>query len=156
MPSPFRLSSLDSGFGLANVLCGLDRQGWITFLAALLLALITLFAGYDHVDLLGAASIDLPQQAGIPCLFAAVATALAEAQLASNDRQRSEAIRARAEDFAREESDRAAEERERAARSEQRQARALRAGALVWLNPTPLNRRFLELVAAELAESVQP
>jgi hypothetical protein len=27
---------------------------------------------------------------------------------------------------------------------------------LVWLNPTPLNRRFLELVAAELGESVQP
>jgi hypothetical protein len=26
---------------------------------------------------------------------------------------------------------------------------------LVWLNPTPLNRRFLELVAAELAENVQ-
>jgi hypothetical protein len=25
-----------------------------------------------------------------------------------------------------------------------------------FLNPTPLNRRFLELVAAELAESVQP
>jgi hypothetical protein len=61
---------------------GLDRQGWITFLAALLLALITLFAGRlfpaysPHVDLLGAASIDLPQQAGIPCLAAAVATAI--------------------------------------------------------------------------------
>ncbi len=38
---------------------GFNRQGWITALAALLLALITLFAGYDHVDLLGAASVDL-------------------------------------------------------------------------------------------------
>jgi hypothetical protein len=76
MPLPFRLSSLDSGFGLANVLCGLDRQGWITFLAALLLALITLFAGYDHVDLLGAASIGIPQQSAIPCIAAAVATAI--------------------------------------------------------------------------------
>ena len=155
---------------LANVLFGLDRQGWITFFAAILLALITLFAGYDHVDLLGASSIDLPQQAGIPCLFAAVATAFTEAQLASNDRQESAVIRAGAEDFATEESDRAAQERifaseerdradqerERAACSEQRQARALRAGALVWLNPTPLNRRFLELVAAELGERVQP
>ncbi|MBM5828083.1 MAG: hypothetical protein FJ050_08550 [Cyanobacteria bacterium M_surface_7_m2_040] len=154
MPLQLHTDSLDPGFELANVVCGLDRQGWITFFAAILLALITLFAGYDHVSILGAASVDLPQQAGIPCIAAAVAAAFAEAQLASNDRQRSEAIRARAEDFAREESDRAAEERERAARSEQRQARALRAGALVWLNPTPLNRRFLELVAAELAERV--
>ena len=30
----------------------LDRQGWITLLAAVLLALITLFASYDHIDLL--------------------------------------------------------------------------------------------------------
>ena len=56
-----RWFSLDSGFGLANVLCGLDRQGWITVFAALLLALITLFTSYTHVDLLGAASVDLPQ-----------------------------------------------------------------------------------------------
>jgi len=156
MPRLFWWASLDSGFGLARLVLGFDRQGWITVFAALLLALITLFAGYDHVDLLGAASIDLPQQAGIPCIAAALATAVAEAQLASNDRQTSAAIRARAENSAREESDRAAEERERAALSEQRQARALRAGALVWLNPTPLNRRFLELVAAELADNIQP
>jgi len=58
------------------VLCGLDRQGWITFFAAILLALITLFAGYDHISILGAASVDLPQQAGIPCIAAAVATAI--------------------------------------------------------------------------------
>jgi hypothetical protein len=121
----FRWFSLDSGFVLANVLSGLDRQGWITFFAAILLALITLFAGYDHVDLLGAASVDLPQQAGIPCIAAAVATAFADAQLASNDRQESAAIRAGAEDFAREESDRAAEERNRA--TEERERAALRA-----------------------------
>ena len=41
---------------------GFDRQGWITVFAALLLALITLFPSYTHVDLLGAASVDLPQQ----------------------------------------------------------------------------------------------
>ena len=51
---------------------GFDRQGWITVFAALLLALITLFTSYDHVDILGAASFDLPQQAGIPCIAAAV------------------------------------------------------------------------------------
>jgi hypothetical protein len=32
-----------SGFGLATVVLGYDRQGWITVFAALLLALITLF-----------------------------------------------------------------------------------------------------------------
>ena len=49
------------------------------------------------------------------------------------------------------ERDRAAEKRERAARSDRIQARALRAGALVWLEPSVLQRRFLTLVAAELA-----
>ena len=53
-----------------------DRQGWITVFAALLLGLITLLTSYSHVDLLGAASVDLPQQAGIPCIAAAVATAI--------------------------------------------------------------------------------
>ena len=85
-----------SGFGLATVVLGFDRQGWITVFAALLLALITLFTNYTHVDLLGAASVDLPQQAGIPCIAAAVAAAVAEAQLASNRRAESAAIRDRA------------------------------------------------------------
>ena len=58
------------------MLIGFDRQGWITVFAALFLALITLFTNYTHVDLLGAASVDLPQQAGIPCIAAAVAAAL--------------------------------------------------------------------------------
>jgi len=71
-----------------------DRQGWLTAVAAVLLALITLFIGYSHVDLLGAASIDLPQQAGIPCIDAALATALAEAQLETNLRFESAAISA--------------------------------------------------------------
>jgi hypothetical protein len=55
---------------------GLDRQGCITFLTALLIALITLFAGYDHVSILGADPINIPQQAGIPCIAAAVAMAI--------------------------------------------------------------------------------
>ena len=45
MPRPFWWASLDSGFGLATLVLGFDRQGWITVFAALLLALITLFAG---------------------------------------------------------------------------------------------------------------
>jgi len=65
---------------VATLVLGFDRQGWIAVFAALLLALITLFTSYAHVDLLGAASIDLPQQAGIPYIAAAMATAVAEAQ----------------------------------------------------------------------------
>ena len=61
MPHLYRWPSLDARFGLATVDFGFDRQGWITVYAALLLALITLFTSYTHVDLLGAASIDLPQ-----------------------------------------------------------------------------------------------
>ena len=41
------------------MLIGFDRQGCVTVFAALLLALITLFTNYSHVDLLGAASVDL-------------------------------------------------------------------------------------------------
>jgi hypothetical protein len=44
MPLPFRWFSLDTWVGLANVIIGLDRQGWIAFFAAILLALITFFA----------------------------------------------------------------------------------------------------------------
>jgi hypothetical protein len=100
---------------LATLLLGFDRQGWVTLLAAALLSLITLFTGYSHVDLLGAASFDMPQQAGIPCIAAGLATAVAEAQLASNDRYKRAAIRDRAEAAA-------DEERERAAIRAQRQA----------------------------------
>ena len=95
---------------------GFDRQGWITVFAALLLALITLFTSYDHVDLLGTASFDIPQQAGIPCLAAAVATAIAEAQLASNDRRRRGVLRAGAENAARREANVANRERSLASR----------------------------------------
>jgi len=59
------------------MMLGFDRQGWITVFAALLLALITLLTSYGHVDILGAASFDLPQQAGVPCIAAALATAVA-------------------------------------------------------------------------------
>ena len=48
----------------------------MTAFAAVLLALITLLTSYSHVDLLGAAALDLPQQAGIPCIAAALATAI--------------------------------------------------------------------------------
>ena len=127
----------------------MDPQAWIAFAAAILLALITLFSSYNHVFIPGfATSFPLPQQAGIPCIFIALAAAAGELKLASNSRYESAELRARAEH-------KTAEERERAARRHQLQARSLRAGALFQLEPSPLHRRFLSLIAIELAAEQQ-
>jgi hypothetical protein len=134
-----------SGFGLATVVLGFDRQGWITVFAALLLALITLFTNYTHVDLLGATSVDLPQQAGIPCIVAAVAAAIAEAELASNRRAESAAIRDRA----------AAEttrERGRAALRAQQQAQCNLVQLRHQLDPSERNARRVRDVISLLEE----
>ncbi len=141
----------------------LDRPAWIAFVGAVLLALITLFSSYNHVFIPGfATSLPLPQQAGIPCIFIALAAAAGELKLASNSRYESAELRARAasdrtraSDETAEERNRAAEERERAARRHQLQARSLRAGALFQLEPSPLHRRFLSLIATELAAEQQ-
>jgi hypothetical protein len=126
-----------------------DRPGWIAFAGAVLLALITLFSSYNHVFIPGfATSLPLPQQAGIPCIFIALAAAASELKLASNSRYESAELRARAKY-------KTAEERERAARRHQLQARSLRAGALFQLEPSPLHRRFLSLIAIELAAEQQ-
>jgi len=103
-----------------------DRPSWIAF----------------------ATSLPLPQQAGIPCIFIALAAAASELKLASNSRYESAELRARAKY-------KTAEERERAARRHQLQARSLRAGALFQLEPSPLHRRFLSLIAIELAAEQQ-
>jgi hypothetical protein len=134
------------------VFLGFDRQGWITVFAALLLALITLLTSYAHVDLLGAASFDLPQQAGIPCIIAAMATAVAEAQLASNRRAESAAIRAGAEDAANEERRRASEERRRAARRAQQQAQGNLVQLRHQLDPSEFNARLVRDVISLLEE----
>ena len=75
-----------------------DRPSWIAFAGAVLLALITLFSSYNHVFIPGfATSLPLPQQAGIPCIFIALAAA-SELKLASNSRYESAELRARAAD----------------------------------------------------------
>jgi hypothetical protein len=106
------------------------------------------------------AKLQLPQQWGVWFIAASVALVVvvaegfcvAVAQLATGSRLRAAQDAARAANVAAEERNRAAEERERAARSDRVQARALRAGALVWLEPSVLHRRFLALIAAELAQ----
>ena len=127
------------------MLLGFDRQGWITVFAALLLALITLFTNYTHVDLLGAASVDLPQQAGIPCIAAAVAAAVAEAQLASNDRRRRGALRDRAEAET-------TRERGRTARRAQQQAQCNLVQLRHQLDPSERNARRVRDVISLLEE----
>jgi hypothetical protein len=127
------------------VLIGFDRQGWVTVLAAVLFALITLFTGYSHVELLGPASFDLPQQAGVPCIAAALATAVAEAQLASNDRYKRAAIRDRAEAAA-------DEERERAAIRAQRQAQCNLVQLRHQLEPSESNAQRVRDVISLLKE----
>ena len=93
-----------------------DRPACIAFDCAILMALITLFSSYNHVFIPGfATSFPLPQQAGIPCIFIALAAAAGELKLASNSRYESAELRARAEY-------KTAEERERAAFRARRQA----------------------------------
>jgi hypothetical protein len=129
----------------------LDLQGWIQSLAGLVIALIALLTSYDHISL-PAGALQLPQQWGVWFIVASMAIVVVDAQLATGSRLRAAQDAARAADETAEERNRAAEERERAARSDRVQARALRAGALVWLEPSVLHRRFLALVVAELAQ----
>ena len=147
--------------------CGwFDLQSWLEVLAGIVIALIALLTSYDHIALSAGAALQLPQQWGVWCIAASVALVVADAQLATGSQRRAEdqrlqaeneAVRERnqrlqAENEADRERNRAAQERERAARSNRVQARALRAGALVQLEPSVLHRRFLALVVAELAQ----
>jgi hypothetical protein len=117
----------------------------IQALAGIVIALIALLTSYDHIAFPAGASLQLPQQWGVWFIVASMALVVVDAQLATGSRLRAAHDAARAEDEA-------AEERERAARSDRVQARALRAGALVQLEPSVLHRRFLALVVAELAQ----
>ena len=143
----------------------LDLQAWIQAIAGTVVALIALLTSYDHISFPAGVRLPIEQQWGVWCIVASVALVVADAQLATGSRRRAarDSVRAaqdaaraadeaaRERDRADRERNRAAEAREQAARSDRVQARALRAGALVWLEPSLLHRRFLALVAAELA-----
>ena len=147
----------------------LDLQGWITVVAGLLLALITLFTSYDHVDLPALGAIPIDQQIGVPLLVASLAALAFEAELASRRRSRDQSDRAREADRAAEERfrgdqerdradqervradqerNRAAEERERALRRAQRQDRCTLEQLRYQLDPSAANaRRLADLIA---------
>ena len=141
------------------MLFGFDLQGWITVVAGVLLALITLFTGYDHVDLFGRVTVRINQQIGVFILLASLATLVVEAQLASRRRNRDSVDRAREADAAARERDlagrernRAAEERERAARRAQRQDRCTLAQLEFQFSPNDTTRRRLSDLIALLRE----
>jgi hypothetical protein len=142
----------------------------MTVVAGLLIALITLFTSYAHVDLPGLGAIPIDQQIGVPLLLASLATLVgvaagfceAVAQLATRRRSRDQSDRAqeaalRAEERFRadregqradRERNRAAEERERALRRAQRQARCNLLQFRYLLAPTPANTRSIaDLIA---------
>jgi len=130
-----------------------DRPAWIAFAGAILLALITLFSSYNHVFIPGfATSLPLPQQAGIPCIFIALAAAASELKLASNSRYESAELRARAADETAEERNRAAEERERAAFRARSQAQCNLVQLRHQLDPSEVNARRVRDVISLLEE----
>ena len=104
---------------------GLDQQGWITIVAGLLLALITLFTSYSHVDIPGFGAIGLNQQVGLPFILASLAALVVDAQLATRRRLRDQRDRVRAQEDRARAANEAADERERAA-AERRRAAAER------------------------------
>lgn len=96
---------------------------WVSLAAGLLIALITFFKSYSHVNLFGFLHFPVNQQIGIPLLLAAMAAPVVEVQLASNNRRadqiaREQKARAREREAneADREQDRAAAEREQTAR----------------------------------------
>jgi len=115
--------------------------------------LITLFSSYNHVFIPGfATSFPLPQQAGIPCIFIALAAAAGELKLASNSRYESAELRARAADQTAEERNRSAEERERAAFRARRQAQCNLVQLRHQLDPSECNARRIQDVISLLEE----
>ena len=130
----------------------LDQQGWITIVAGLLLALITLFTSYSHVDIPFVGTISLQQQVGVPLLLASLATLVVEAQLASRRRSRAADRADQERNREAEERNRAAEERERALRRAQRQNRCTLVQLRHQLSPTAAHAQQVSNLIALLEE----
>ena len=141
----------------------LDPTGWASLAAGLLVALITLFTSYSHVDLFGLFQFKVNQQIGIPLLLAAMAALVGEVKLASNNRradqsarEREASTREREANAADRERYRAAAEREQTARRYRIQARCLVAQCRFLLAGTPRNRLQLNEALALLIEELRP
>ena len=146
-------------------------MGWASLAAGLLVALITFFTSYSHVNLFGFLQFKVDQQIGIPLLLTAMAALVGEdevfsvgvVKLASNNRradqsarEREASTREREANAADRERYRAAAEREQTARRYRIQARCLVAQCRFLLASTPRNRLQLNEVLALLMEELRP
>jgi len=134
----------------------LDSTGWASLVAGLLVALITFFTSYSHVNLFGILQFKVNQQIGIPLLLAAMAALVGEVKLASNNRRTDQSAREREANAADRERYRAAAEREQTARRYRIQARCLVAQCRFLLAGTPRNRIQLNEALALLMEELRP
>jgi hypothetical protein len=134
----------------------LDPTGWASLAAGLLVALITFFTSYSHVNLFGILQFKVDQQIGIPLLLAAMAALVGEVKLASNNRRTDQSAREREANSADRERYRAAAEREQTARRYRIQARCLVAQCRFLLAGTPRNRIQLNESLALLMEELRP
>jgi len=151
-------------------------MAWASLAAGLLVALITFFTSYSHVDLFGFLQFKVNQQIGIPLLLAAMAALFGEVKLASNHRRADQRARireararerdsrervqeARAREREANEADRerhrAAGEREQTARRYRIQARCLIAQCRFLLADSPRNRLQLNEALALLMEELR-
>ena len=154
----------------------LDPMAWASLAAGLLVALITFFTSYSHVDLFGFLQFKVNQQIGIPLLLATMAALFGEVKLASNHRRADQRARireararerdsrervqeARAREREANEADRerhrAAEERKQTARRYRIQARCLVAQCRFLLADSPRNRLQLNEALALLMEELR-
>jgi hypothetical protein len=115
----------------------LDTTGWASLAAGSLVALITFFTSYSHVNLFGILQFKVDQQIGIPLLLTAMAALVGEVKLASNNRRTDQSARDREANAADRERYRAAAEREQTARRYRIQARCLVAQCRFLLAGTP-------------------
>ena len=158
MPSIADPRAADAG----EITPSLDPMGWASLAAGLLVASITFFTSYSHVDLFGFLQFKVNQQIGIPLLLAAMAALFGEVKLASNHRradQRARIREARAREREANEADRerhrVARERKQTAQRYRIQARCVVAQCRFLLADSPRNRLHLNEALALLMEELR-
>ena len=134
----------------------LDPTGWASLAAGLLVALITFFTSYSHVNLFGFLQFKVDQQIGIPLLLAAMAALVGEVKLASNNRRADQRARVEEASAREREANEADRERYRASRRARIQARFLVAQCRFLLADTTRNRLQLNEALALVLEDLQP
>ena len=127
----------------------LDRQALATFLAGVLLLLISFTTNYGHGDLQHFGTLAIDEQIGMGLHLAALAALAGDAQLASR-------LRHRAANEAAEDRNRASEGREQATRRARIQNGCLVAQCRFLLADTSRNRLQLSEALAVLLEEIRP